>query len=264
MLIEKYKIPVITDIKDLKTLKNITFYKRTRDFVNKHVLNNIGRKGDTMAELIKVGDKIMSNTYHRISKQCVLHKNYEFIVKDITKDNVTIANICNEDSLIVISHKLLNEKFSYAYAINIDCIQGTTISEDTTLFDLQNPYMDFKYMYTILSRFRSLKYVTIFEYSKEQIKKLDFCYEMRRINTNIENHKMVDRLNNREFDEKEYVDFSWVLEKLKEQQYRSAWGEECILTLETLSIDRVCNDIAHTKENCQLLSIMQNRCKSDS
>jgi hypothetical protein len=85
----------------------------------------------------------------------------------------------------------------------------------------------------------------------------------------IINYKNQDKNTNRDYDEKEYIDVKWILQKYKEQRCCCKYcGVEMELNNNEndncLTVDRInSDDMAHTKNNCQLLCVHCNKTKGD-
>ena len=208
-------------------------------------------------------DIILCTTYHNFRK-FQINASVKYNVIKLKENSIVVSNIYDDENTeLEIPRDIINTKFTSPYCFTIDAIQGLTIDEPTTLFDIQCPYAcNYKYIYTMVSRMTSLSLLTIFKYSDQKLKMLNNAYYKQRIIRNIEMHELADEEAGRIYTDEDYVNFDWVMEKLKEQDYKSTSGE--ILTIETISIDRKDNKKAHTKDNCQLMTWLENVSKSDS
>ena len=73
-------------------------------------------------------------------KNQVLQTNYKYTVDKITKDNFTLFNKIDKEYFIV-PRKMIYESFTLPFCSTIESIQGKTINDDITIFDLDSNYM---------------------------------------------------------------------------------------------------------------------------
>ena len=66
--------------------------------------------------------------------------NYKYTVDKITKDNFTLFNKIDKEYFIV-PRKMIYESFTLPFCSTIESIQGKTINDDITIFDLDSNYM---------------------------------------------------------------------------------------------------------------------------
>ena len=265
ILKKEFNIKTIHNISQLKTRTNLCYYNRTRKVVNNQILEQDNRVGTTMYETCKVNDKIISIGYYKTSKYKI-KTNLEYIITKKEKEIISIANVEEQDEILEIPRKVFEEKFTYPYCNTVDSLQGVTIDEPTTIFDIQSPYVDSKYIYVMLTRLKSFDDITFFEYTKEKVDELyvrKYHADItRKFENNIEYHVDSDMQKRYKWKKEDYVSVAWIKETLKKQDCRCALSGN-FMRLEDVSIDRKCSDLPHTKDNCQLVLFHENCSKSN-
>ena len=165
------------------------------------------------------------------------------------------------DCSIEVKFGVLNRCFTYTHAHTGHSLQGTSVASGITIFDLGHPFMSRAWLYTALTRSRSMDQV----YYMDPSVKLSGLAEVKdadlrsRIERKIDGHRKADSDKERRYHPSEYVDTETVLRLLREQGgCCSHCNEEVLLqwkeaagTRDTrqFSIDRINNNVAHTKNN---------------
>ena len=278
LLEQKWKIPVIYKMCDVETKKNLTYYRNTRKTINNHWAKKNGRNELLFSDQVREGDIIVGSKYHKFTKFKIC--GIKYIVYQIKKDAIIIMNLNekttydeNKDEKKVlplameIPNNIFNAKMMFNYASTIDGCQGVTIGgEKVCLWDIQSPFINYRYVYVMVTRVRSLKQLILFKYSQEKVDMLHKTYGKLLIENRIDGHKEADFEAGRiqeGYEEKDYVDYEWVLNQLDKQEDKSELSGEFI-TIESCSIDRIDNSIGHFKNNCRLLTWLENVSKSDN
>ena len=140
--------------------------------------------------------------------------------------------------------------------------QGLSISDPITIFDTNVPYVDREWVWTAITRATDFNNVTIFEHSPEEVRSLKYCRIKQYINLKINGYKEQDKKCYRGFQKDDYVDFGWVVEQ----------GRHCVKCNKVFdfsfdknnhvqsdfTIDRIMNNVAHIKPNCQVMCLQCN------
>ena len=156
---------------------------------------------------------------------------------------------------------VLNRCFTYTHAHTGHSLQGTSVSSGITIFDLGHPFMSRAWLYTALTRSRSMDQVYYMDPSVRisglaEVKEAEL---RARIERKIDGHKKADSDKKRRYASSEYVDAATVMRLLQQQGGCCCHCNEEVLlqwkesagTRDTrqFSIDRINNDVAHTKNN---------------
>lgn len=268
LLADKYKIPVITQMKQVETMRNLTFYRNTRKTINNHWAKKIGRKDGSLSDQVLVDDVVVGATYHKF-KTFKIKTGLKYIVVEKKKDSIVIVNFHAKRAFdagkgaepvkMEVCNNIFSDKLMFPYAQTIDSCQGITIGngEKVCLWDIQSPFVNYRYVYVMVTRVRSLSQLVLFKYSDSKVEMLKNTYGKLLIENRIQGHVDADIEAGREVDEENYVDYDWVMERLEKQQYVSELSGQ-LLTIETCSIDRIDNSIGHIKSNCRLITRIEN------
>ena len=247
-VLKRYDIKIVGNINDIHTKKNICHMNSSCDFVN----NLIMKKYHPDTKYI-AGDELICRKTLQIRKQKT-YVNYTYKIVEIKK-NTMILNDDDED--IEVDKEMIERHFKLPYARTCSSVQGMTIDENITIFDYYNNFVDKYWIYTALTRTTELKNVSI--YVGKQSSTED--YVKGKIMKMITFHKESDAKACREWNG-DYIDLEYVLQEFKNTSNCRYCGEPIdILGDECFSIDRVNNDIAHIKSNCQIICVTCNKSK---
>jgi hypothetical protein len=130
-----------------------------------------------------------------------------------------------------------------------------------TIFDYQSPYFDWRYLYVAVSRLSNMENLTLFKYDEKYVKNIEKKYVFGMIARNIEEHKIADEKKGFNVKDEDYVDYAWVVSEIKRNFTSNLSG--AILLIDNISIDRIDSNKPHTKSNCQLVNLIENKSKSN-
>ena len=250
------KIKIVRRMQDVKTTKNVAFFNKCRTTpVNNFVHFNLLKK----KEKFYVGLEVICKE-HIQKKTFVLHTNYSYKITKYTKDKVEIKDEL-DDIVYTISHCELDNKFALPYCFTCDSIQGLSFKEEekVTIFDANIPHTDKKYLWTAITRARQLKNVSVFIHNEEEVERLKFYRMKRYFKNKTEGYKQQDKAKNRTYINHEFVDYDWMMRKLKECKFQCTLCNSRF-TLDVnngnfnsnITVDRIDNKLAHIKSNCQM------------
>jgi len=155
--------------------------------------------------------------------------------------------------------EILNKNFKLPYALTCDSVQGLSFEEDEkiTIFDTNTPYTDKKYIWTAITRARKLENINIFIHSDFEINNLCQSKIKQYFNFKINNYKNQDKKAKREIDDKNYITEQWIAENLEKCEFKCLYCKKYLNieidydTVKTdITVDRIHNNLAHTKNNC--------------
>ena len=179
--------------------------------------------------------------------------NYQYIITRINKNEFTIKEI-HSDKTITLNIEELT-KFTLHYSGTCHSLQGVTVNDSVTIFDLNFVMVSREWLYTAVTRCNNLDniYVCLTENMKQN-KYIVRSAIKRKINA----HKIEDNKKEREYDDNDFVDIHFVCSKFDAQNGRCARClNEIILDYKPkdecqFSINRIDNRLAHIKSNCEL------------
>ena len=165
-----------------------------------------------------------------------------------------------------ITTKLLQSNFILEYCRTIDSMQGASISEKMTIFDLNSPYVSKEHTYVAITRARSLKNLQIFIHPDNEVKSYTNARIKQYFAFKIQNYKKQDEKVKREFKVEEYIDENFIFSQQKKTNNKCSY---CLKDLElfidndnivksNLRIDRIDNKLAHLKNNCKIYCLICN------
>ncbi len=187
-----------------------------------------------------------------------LFKNYNYSIKSINKNNFTIRDVEDDETFTFPVSKLA--QFFLPYANTCHSIQGLSIDGPLTIFDLNTPHIDRFFVWTAITRSTDFSQVTIFEQSTSELVSLERSRIKRYMQEKVDGYKRQDKIAFREFKPCDFVTVDWIREA-----YDKLESETCGTCKEpyvtrivngtvesNLTVDRIDNNLAHTKQNSRL------------
>lgn len=258
---KKHNIKTVRKMDEVDTLINICYFNKARvhrvnEHINTKVLKN--NKG------FYVGLNVICENRIKTKSQ-TLHTNYQYkIVKKTSSEITLLDEVDNIEYKITPS--MLAGNFRYPYAYTCDSVQGMSFSEKLTIFDSNIPYCDRKFIWTALTRARSLSNVQFYIHSDSEVKM--WCSNRIRLyfKLKVQSYKEQDKKKSRTYKDDEYITEEWINKQLETKDYKCC-GCQKYLNLEinenseiisNLTVDRKDNTKAHTMANCQLMCLQCN------
>ena len=244
-ILQKYNIKIVRNIKDIDTTKNICHMNSSCEFVNKMVMDK-----HHPHKKYRVGDELICRKTLQLKKQ----KTYVNYTYSIIQINETSMILNDDDEDIEVSIEMIEKHFKLPYARTCSSVQGMTINENITIWDFWNNFVNKYWLYTAITRTTELSNVRIFTGKQKDL--TDMLKE--KIVKMIKFHKESDAKACREWNG-DYIDVEYVLEELKNTSNCKYCGEPIDITgNECFSVDRINNDLAHIKSNCQIICVTCN------
>lgn len=248
---ETYNIKTITKLSQLKTKLNICLFNFRCETVNNYVHETIIGKTKKFEE----GQEIICKEYEKKNR---LITNYKYKIIKMKKQDVVIRDEVEEINY-KITPQILLKHFKLPYAVTCDSVQGITKDEKITIFDSNTPYVDRKFLWTAITRVKRLEDITIFIHSKEEVERLTESRLSLYFKQKVESYKSQDRKTQREFNNDDYVNVDWINEQYEKNKYclfckkhYELYLDENSTVVSNITVDRINNKLAHTKNNCQL------------
>jgi AAA domain len=255
-------------LNQLKTSNSLSLTNDTRQIVNQYVLKNIEKRSKITAgqHMICKGyvpqiDHVYNNT-EKGTKRKNLTKNRVYTVSCITKKEVVLKDD-SKNCTITLTRKLFDEHFDLPYCTTTHAAIGLTITDPITLFDWDSSQVSKEWFWTAITRTTSLNLISFYTGNeianeKQRIKELE-----RLIQKKLDSHKRYDVERNIH-DKKHFVTVQWVMKELQRTQWICA-EQGCEMMQHSgnrqWSIDRIDNDLGHTKYNCRIICISCNKAK---
>jgi hypothetical protein len=106
---------------------------------------------------------------------------------------------------------------------------------------------------------KRLEDITIFIHSKEEVERLTESRLSLYFKQKVESYKSQDRKTQREFNNDDYVNVDWINEQYEKNKYclfckkhYELYLDENSTVVSNITVDRINNKLAHTKNNSQL------------
>jgi len=240
---------------DIVTKKNVVGMHSTSDTVN-NVLhqNKDGMKYYVGMQLL--GRKVFKN------KMCHIHINYTYFITEIKEDKTVILYDGNMNHEI--AYNLLDKYTRLSYTQTAHSLQGFTIKEKITVFDIYAPMVTIPWLYVAITRSRSLSDITLYMGS---VKKISEKYIDSLLTSRIQGHILSDK---DRICTGEYIDVQWIKDTMnKTKCCKGVNQKECnrlfdFFDNESFSVDRIDSNIGHIKMNCQILCLSCNKSKKNN
>jgi 5-methylcytosine-specific restriction endonuclease McrA len=228
---------------EITTKKNVVAIHNTSNWLN----NLLHEKKNN--EKYYIGLTLLGrNTFKK--KDYHIFSNYTYTIQEIQKDkkgNIIYVLDDGYDKHYV-PKTSMESMFKLSYSITCHSSQGFTINEKYTVFDINHWMVTSKWLWVAITRNTNLENVTLYMSKPPSI---DYKMLDRTIKDRIIGHLHSDV--NREING-EYIDVAFVKEKLfKIKKCRLCRNVFDLMDGESWSIDRINNDFAHVKDNCQII-----------
>ena len=217
-----------------------------------------------------VGQRLRCRKYHNFGNADApkLYVNYTYEVTgfaqdDKKRDGLKIKGSDGSETFITFALERTN--FSYSHAHTCHSLQGSTATEGITLLDLDCWFVTREWFYTALTRADDLDKIFFFDgdLGSRAIKENEFLLKLR---SRIQGHRYADEKAGRFYEEEDYVTEDDVRALIKASLKCFCCG--IYLQLDSdgddqLSLDRINNDLPHTKDNVRLSCLDCNRSRSN-
>jgi len=248
-ILKEYGIKLIYDTEEIDTEKNVCALNRTCESVNELMYNKLHPEN----KYYIYQDLICRKSFKQKSKQ-IGFVNFTYTILDMDERNDRYTLSDGENDNITITKEQLITNFKLPYARTCHSLQGLSVDEKLTIFDLNHWMVDNNWIYTAITRTTDLNNI---QFYINNYKNDGLSESLNKIKRDIENHKIADKNARREVIG-EYVDHEWVINKLKNNNKCFICQKEIC---DDFSIDRINNNLSHTKSNCQVICLRCNTSK---
>ena len=220
------------------TRRNINHYMHYKKFSDKYF----------------VGLKIKANTRMIIKSgkvKMTVNKNFEYTIKEYTKETTVLFDELKKEDITIPTKRLAN--FNYCYAFTGHSVQGRSVDVPVVIFDYKHYFMNAKWMYPAMTRNRNLEIYYCDEIAPPT--GLDKNY----IKIKIDGYRFQDK--DRKCDEEDYINVSHVFSLSKKQNHCCIKCKDRMNFINNegdgmnWTVNRKNNELAHTKENTELMCI---------
>jgi len=225
---------------DIVTKKNVCALNKTSDWVNEY-LHKYDGDNKYYVGLELIGRKTFKN------KKSNIKINYTYTIKKILEEALVLDDGEEEH---VVDNKDVEKIFKLNYSRTCHSLQGMSINEGITIFDIFNPFVSISWIYTAITRATSLDNIFIYCVKENSINflKLDEAIRGR-----IQGHMQYDIARFKRIDN-DYIDIRFVKDLLfSTKKCKFCERRFDLNDSESWSIDRIDNNIPHTKDNCQII-----------
>jgi hypothetical protein len=259
-LLEKYGFKMVHNTWEVKTLDNVAFF----NFRCQQVNNRLHKTVEKPIESITLdkneyypGLKLICKS-HFAMKTGKLYRNFKYELISINNKQFVIKDVTDKHI-----HTLDNKSMSYfrlPYVRTTHSVQGLSIDNAITIFDVNTPHVNRNWIWTAITRATDLKNIQIFVHKEGEIDRLTDSKKNQYFNTKVDGYKAQDKLAKRPFTTKKFVDVKWINNELT----KSNLCKFCRTPFETyldernnvqsnVTVDRINSTSPHEKCNSQLL-----------
>jgi ATP-dependent exoDNAse (exonuclease V) alpha subunit len=214
-----FKDQMVTDLDDMKTksiTKALSYYTESRDLLNKHINTYYQHSKHNYKHIVLSEDG--SRYYYGqklvvrdsiLSKEGVkLHPNYEYTIKEMNQKQFTLEDVL-DGKTITIEKKQVDKHFAFSFCNTVHSSQGDSINQAYVIADWKGKWSCDKWLYTAITRTRSLKNVWFLE---ENL--LSAVDSRKRMHELISGYKDQDKKAKRVYREEDYITVDWGMEQL--------------------------------------------------
>ena len=250
-----YGLNTISNIKDVITKQNITYFNYYADMINDMTHKKVINKGSYYYKGLELVCKS-----HFTHKQARLYVNYIYTIETINSKTFTVREPVDD---VIIEHIFetadIKKYFRLSYANTCHSVQGMSIDDKITIFNSNiDSHVDRHYLWTALTRATDFNNVSIFIHGKNEVERLSKSRLIRYFNNKVASYKTQDTNKARPITD-DYITAEWIMTQYtvnKSCCYCSIPFEfetnEDELMISNLTVDRIDNAKPHIKSNCCL------------
>lgn len=265
---------VIDKIDRVKSLINITYSNDRSNFVNNHIHNNVvkNKKPGIVINGIQYycGLKLRCcKEYFHKKSAFRLFTNYVYTIVKLSKKKITLKDEF-EDEIYTIDTNLIKTHLRLPYCRTGHSVQGKTIKEPITIFEVNSPYVDRKWIWTAVTRCQNMKDITIFKLDDDEVNVLGRFRRILYFKTKIQGYKRQDLQSGRTFSDIKYVNTDWFIQQFKTHKCCPTCKVEkfkCYVengnVKSNITADRIDNSRPHECDNIKICCVNCNRKRSN-
>lgn len=259
---------IVKSLSQVKTKINISYSNHMANKINKHIhrlqKDEIGKKTVKVLDYVNYYEGLTLICKKRIwTKDIRTYTNYIYRIEKVTPRFIEILEEF-DDVRFKIPAKMIPIHFKLPYCRTGHSLQGKTVKDKVTIFEVDSPYVNRKWVWTALTRCRNFDDVQIYETPEDEIEMLNHLKLKQYLNLKIAGYKSQDKKSGREIDDDSYVNVDWFYEKLDKSNCTCAFCKKPFEKISetgswNITADRMDNSQAHHMDNC-ILSCVQCNC----
>ena len=265
----KYKIKMINKIRDINTTKGISYFNFRANYINKFIHEKTQYTTEyTTISGVKyyIGMSVTCKKHTKLGGK-KLFTNYTYKIKGFTSKSLIIIDELSKDEFEIING-MVYKTLKLSYISTCHSVQGTTINQPITIFDCNISHVSRTYVWTAITRVRTLDDLTIYEHSNDEVNRLSESKLRLYLNMKIQNYVTQDNNGGRTIS-KDYITCDWISEQLNKCDKCPCCKEIFELynddgeTISNITVDRIDSNLDHNIKNCRLLCKTCNATKSN-
>ena len=272
--LKKHGFRVITKMSQLNSTQNICYFNYRTNQVNKYVHKKLIKapKNTTTVDNTQYWkdlELVLKSQKNKING-IRLFINYTYQITSINNKQFTVRDPV--ENISVTTPIEMMDRFKLPYASTCHSVQGLSIDGPVTIFDVNTPHVDRYFVWTALTRATDFSNVTIFEHSESEIQTLQSCKIKQYFQGKVNGYKHQDKIAIREWKPSDYVTVDWINDTYSSMEvcscivcktpYEAAVTENGTVT-SNITVDRIDNTKAHTKDNIRLCCVTCNVTKGN-
>lgn len=257
----------LNDVQEKDIQRGVTYFNSSQQYMNRSVHKYVPHVGNSrflpngiklyVGESLICKKPVVSLQVGKATKTSrKMHVNNTYMIEKFCKDNMVLKNGLTGD-MHVITYDTAWKCFILPYFNTVHASQGAKISENFVICDWQTRHAtaSSNWFYTAITRAVDLDHIHFLE---------DSLYaSVVNIENKIEGYKKQDKLKGRAWGD-DYIDEDWVMREYRKCPCCKGCGAH--LSFEAgdrnvITVDRIDNNLAHIKNNCQLLCYVCNCAK---
>ena len=205
-------------MKDLKTEKNVVYFNKRAEKVNKFIHSR--KKIHNRKKVLEYNEikyytnlELICRKRFNIGKQLFM-VNFTYVITEVSDDSLTIRDVCGEDENDITLPIKFVSNFNLPYCNTCHSIQGLSIKEPITIFDTNTPYVSRNWIWTAITRATDFNNITIFIHSGKEVERLEHFKLMQYFDLKIKGYKEQDKKCHRKYNPDDYISSYWICHML--------------------------------------------------
>lgn len=255
---------IVHKLSEVTTNTNICFFNFRAKMVSKHIQkllldeNPIDEAEEIGGLKYYKGMNLICNKHFQ-SKKTRVYVNYEYKVMEINNKTFTIQDVV-EGEKITLPIAMISTNFKLPYGLTCHSVQGLSLDGPMTIFDVNCAYVSREFIWTAITRARSLENVQIFQHCKAEVKSLYESKLKQYLSFKVAGYKEQDKAKNRTWKKDDYVTEDWINDQFAQCQTCECCKKDMELYVDengevksNITVDRIDSKLSHVQNNCRLL-----------
>ena len=264
-------IPTVEDMREKNIKRAVTYFGNNSDTINAHIhayyphdKKAKSRKLQNNITFFQGSDLICKDSWTLADSTCKMHPNYVYRIYEFKHDKggeegyFIMQDILNPDMKHIVSHTKICSSFSLPYCNTVHAAQGDAINEQFIIADWQCNKITTNWFYTAISRSERMNDVWFLGHSLKSLNKQQVATNM------VHGYRYQDKKEHRAYAPSAYITPEWILDMYKKHKHCPMCQQYMGFEKgnpNKVTVDRIHNNMAHIKANCQLMCKACNRAK---